>query len=1578
MGCSMSNLDIIIPVKNEEGNVVLLVQRISQAMRLAEIPYKMIFIDDHSSDNTVSTLETLQKIYPIEVYSKQGKPGKAYSIIEGVKYSTSENIAMIDADLQYPPEALPQMFELLKGSGVVIAKRKVAHGSALRRFISRGFSTVFGKIMHGLDYDIQSGLKLFKKEVIENIDINRVTPWTLDLSLVLTARDLGLGISEVDIEFAKRTNGDSKINIFKASYEIGKNAVKLKFFRRKLFYIKPHQLDSMAGGGIVHKKKRYITHTTLPEKELALKTFTVWQKLTFLSIFIAVIAGLFLNPFSTVAWVVAILSVIYFADVVFNIGVILKSLHYPPEIKIPEYEINALKDSELPIYTILCPLYREAEVLPQFLESIENLNWPKDKLDVILLLEEDDRETVREISRQKLPYYVRVLVTPDSQPKTKPKACNYGLAHSNGEYLVIYDAEDRPEPDQLKKAFLGFRTAGEKVVCLQAKLNYFNPHQNLLTRFFTAEYSLWFDMVLPGLQSINTVIPLGGTSNHFRTRTLRELQGWDPFNVTEDCDLGVRLFRKKLLTAIIDSTTLEEANSNFGNWIRQRSRWIKGYLQTYLVHMRNPFELVRTQGWHALIFQLIIGARITFMLINPILWATTVAYFALYAYVGPAIEEVFPTVVFYLAAISLLVGNFSYIYNYMIGCMKRENQSLVKYVFLIPLYWLMSSWATVIAVYQLIVKPHYWEKTIHGLHLEKTVVKIQEVKEKFEEEIKEEIVPAMTEKLITDSWYKKARGIFRTPKAFISSIIFIGATFISGILSLGFNVYLGRVVSFENLGLVTLVGSFLYFSNIPQISLSNTMTYRIGFLEGKNRQGSVLGFFKNASKKFLLISLFLSGLWLASIPLLMNFFKTSDPLPFLLFTPVWTFGVGIALVKGLLSGKLLLERVSLVVLAEPVIKFLSAFTIVSLGFSGFAYSVIPLSVVLTALLALLVSYKYFKTPIMETEEKKDSSFPVNFFAASSLQVLAPMAFLSLDVLLAQHYLPAVEAGKYALVSLIGKIIYFLGILVPQLIMPLVSRNEGASKNSDNILALVFMITFIFTGIGYLFWGMFGYITAPIVFGAKAESIIPYLEPFTFAMICFSISQIFVAYYLVKKIYTFPIISFLLAIVQYFLIAFNHSDVRSIVFDMFILGLVNLVVMSLLHFFAAYVKIFENNVNDFLGLFTRKLPFEEQPYKKLRILIFNWRDIKHTWAGGAENYLHELSRLWVEQGYQVTIFCGNDNLSKRYETIEGVQVVRRGGFYTVYFWAFLYYVFRFRGHYDLVIDSENGIPFFTPLYVSKPKLLLIHHIHQEVFRNHLPWHLATFASFLEAKLMPFVYRKQKVVTVSASSKDEIIRLSKNIFGSIEIVNPGIHNKKFLHLQKTTQPSFLYLGRLQPYKNINVAINAFAEVVRKHKNATLTVAGYGESLESLKTLVAELRIEKSIIFTGRVSEEDKYKLLAQSWVMIQPSMIEGWGITVIEANASNTPVIASNVNGLKDSVIDGSTGLLVQPKDARMFAKAMINLIEDSEFRVYLTRQAYKWSQNFSWENSANKFLSIIKDEVSTINMKKLILGRLSEV
>lgn len=474
----------------------------------------------------------------------------------------------------------------------------------------------------------------------------------------------------------------------------------------------------MHGNGFRHRDDIYIHHSSLHHKEHAFYRLSNTQKLMILFLIGFFGIGLFLDWKITIIVFVAMLTFIYFADLLFNLFLIIRSFSKPPEIEVSEEELKRINDDLLPRYTIMCPLYKEANVLPQFVRAMSELDYPKEKLQVMLLLEEDDRETILAAQNAQLPHYFDIVVVPHSKPKTKPKALNYGLKKSTGDFCVIYDAEDIPEASQLKKVLIAFEKAGEKTKCIQAKLNFYNPHQNVLTRVFTAEYSLWFDLVLTGLQSINAPIPLGGTSNHFHTKDLHHLKGWDAFNVTEDCDLGMRLVKMGYSTAIVDSTTLEEANSSMTNWFWQRTRWIKGYMQTYLVHMRKPGDFI--SHWkdpHVITFQLVVGGKIMSMIINPIMWILTISYFVFRPYVGEGIESIFPPAVFYMAIFSLVFGNFLYLYYYMIGCAKREQYELVKYVFLVPVYWLAISVAAYTSFFKLVTQPHHWSKTKHGLHL---------------------------------------------------------------------------------------------------------------------------------------------------------------------------------------------------------------------------------------------------------------------------------------------------------------------------------------------------------------------------------------------------------------------------------------------------------------------------------------------------------------------------------------------------------------------------------------------------------------------------------------------------------------------------------------------------------------------------------------------------------------------------------------------------------------------------------------------------------------------------------------------
>lgn len=368
-------------------------------------------------------------------------------------------------------------------------------------------------------------------------------------------------------------------------------------------------------------------------------------------------------------------------------------------------------DADLPVYTIMVPLFREARVLPILARALREIDYPASKLDIKLIFEECDPETLAAAKALKLPEHFEFIVVPDSLPRTKPKACNFALPFARGDYLVIYDAEDSPEPLQLRKAIAAFEAGDEKLACVQAQLNYYNWNENWLTRQFAIEYAAFFDLLLPTMVRLGMPIPLGGTSTHFRTALLREAGAWDPNNVTEDADLGLRLALLGYRCGVIRSTTQEEANCRLANWVRQRSRWIKGWMQTYLVRMRHPIKLYRSLGFRGFLgFQLLIGGFTLSSLVHPVFYVA--------AGMGLASGAGEPGQGALLTAFNVLVLISGYSLSIAAGMAAVSARGLFPLfgqTVMMPAYWLIISAAAYKALWQLVTRPFHWENTEHGI-----------------------------------------------------------------------------------------------------------------------------------------------------------------------------------------------------------------------------------------------------------------------------------------------------------------------------------------------------------------------------------------------------------------------------------------------------------------------------------------------------------------------------------------------------------------------------------------------------------------------------------------------------------------------------------------------------------------------------------------------------------------------------------------------------------------------------------------------------------------------------------------------
>lgn len=1431
--------------------------------------------------------------------------------------STYESVLLVDLHKSTPEDL----------SFFLDSFQKETHGLILSTTDKKNFaSKISPRFFFGFNTSSYSSIKILPHLVCYNLKADDLSLRS-DHSLLNLAKTLGLEPEYV-------TTRQSRLP--ELAHAVAKK-VSLFLSPPRPVHIPSSNHKSMIGAGMIHKGQTFITHTTLRENSSATNSFTHGQILLFIVLVSIFLSGLISYPTQTMIVFTAILSFIYFLDVLFNLYLVSKSIHTPPELEFNDDDLKKLKSSELPIYTILVPLYKEANVLPHFLSSMERMNYPKNKLDVMLLLEEDDKDTIKVAQELNLPSYVRSIIVPHSLPKTKPKACNFGLSMAKGEYVVIYDAEDQPDPDQLKKAILGFKNSPPNVGCLQAKLNYHNKDQNLLTRFFTAEYSLWFDVVLPGLQSINTSIPLGGTSNHFRVKDLITFQGWDAFNVTEDADLGSRLFKAGYKTAIINSVTLEEANSKVGNWIRQRSRWIKGYMQTFLVHNRNFRKFFKEQGIHAIVFQLTVGGKIAFMLINPLLWLATISYFLLYRFVGPTIESFYPPIVFYMAAFSLVFGNFLFLYYYMVGVAKHGHWSLVKWVFLVPIYWLLISRAALKALYQLFFKPHYWEKTIHGLHL-KTETKKKE-KHYNLEKVKE----------IVKKTYKHE---------YSGGVILVIASIFASFINFLYNIYLGRYTSFVQFGLISLFGSFFYLTQIPFSVFGSSVTHISAFQFGRQKTNPK-HIWRTFRKWALYLSVLLTLIWLVSLPLLKDLFRADSLEPFFIFAPIWVIGLLSSVDSGFLKGTHRFKVISVLALLETLVKFLSTYIFIKLNLPSLVYLSLPLSILASFLLGWWFVYS---TSDNETDEDKNRrvKFPKKFALTNVLNKISATVFMGMDIVIAKIVLSPESAGKYALISLVGKMLYFFSSLAGPLILPMVSKEEGSHGNPIKIFNKIFLVTLLFSIISYLGLGVLGNISVPILFGSKMDPILPLLPYYLLGIVSFTLASAIIQYHQSRKKYLVSIISFIVA-VGYLTFAWRTSNNLASFCNLIgVFGILQLFIVGLIHRLTRYSTAITQNSYAFFNLFKTHKQQPKEFTGQIRFLILNWRDTKHKWAGGAESYVHELAKNLVEKGHQVTIFSGNDGASKNREILDGVEVIRRGGFFTVYFWAAIYYIFKFQDRFDIIIDSENGIPFFTPLYTRRPKFLLMHHVHQEVFNDSLKSPMKEIAKFLEGKLMPLVYRNEKVIAVSESTKKDVLKLGIFKPENVCIVNPGIDLTPLTkQVTKTQNPSLLYLGRLRDYKNIDIAIKAFSKVVKKIPEATFTIGGEGDRENDLKDLVKRLGITESVIFLGRVSDEVRNELYSMSWLSIQPSSHEGWGITVIEANFYGCPVIASNIAGLRDSVVDKKTGILVKPKSISGFAKAITRVFNSSSTRQKMSNLGKERAKKFNWSENTNHFLDALQ-------------------
>ncbi|MCH2164094.1 MAG: glycosyltransferase [Marinovum sp.] len=437
-------------------------------------------------------------------------------------------------------------------------------------------------------------------------------------------------------------------------------------------------------------------HVVASKKHMALVTLCV----AFLSCGIFVVPEAFFIALG--AWV--ILSLMLMAAMKF-MALIAKLM--TPQV-VPKF--RPLEDAH-PKVSLLVPLFREKDIAGALVERLSKLAYAKSRLEVLLVLEAEDQQTKEKLDNIVLPPWMRIVIVPPGSLTTKPRAMNYARRFATGDIVGIYDAEDAPAPDQIETVVAHFRDAPKCVGCVQGILDFYNPTMNWLARCFTIEYAAWFRVLLPGLARMGFPIPLGGTTVFFRREVLDELNGWDAHNVTEDADLGIRLARKGYRTDILSTVTLEEANCRTWPWIRQRSRWLKGYFVTYRTHMRSPRELLKDLGWRGFLgFQVFFLGSLSQFALAPVLWSFWVVPFG----IPHPILEALPDGWFQGVVTTFIASEVIGLFVGMSAVASPRHRKLIPWVPTLMFYFPLGVVAMYKAMWEALYKPFFWDKTSHG------------------------------------------------------------------------------------------------------------------------------------------------------------------------------------------------------------------------------------------------------------------------------------------------------------------------------------------------------------------------------------------------------------------------------------------------------------------------------------------------------------------------------------------------------------------------------------------------------------------------------------------------------------------------------------------------------------------------------------------------------------------------------------------------------------------------------------------------------------------------------------------------
>lgn len=712
---SESLVTVIVPTRNDRLLLPECLRIIDEGFRGLPYQYEVIVVDDRSSDGTANAAWKVADHMPIRLIELREGRGRTTSIKEALDASTGSIVMLLDPDIRFAPDAIERMVAAAGSADVVVATR-FTYPSQLYAVVSRTYRWIFGRVLLSVDTDVRSGFKVFRRSILRSLRFDPQFDMRLafDALILYHARRTGRPIASVVVPYTRVffRHGvwgavGSRIALAASIVALVSSRV-LRWVFPFLYPPAPHEY--FAAGFTNINDYLFLTPSQSAQGHITRETVS----LSFFSS-IAFIGFLLL-----VSWVVnrPLLAVVAFGISMAYLGLmffklymmVLSMRHETPDIT--PADIAKVRDEELPMISIMIPLYKEQEIIPQIFKYLLDFDYPQDKLDIIFILESTDTETAQAFLAMNPPSHFKALLSPDVQPKTKPKAMNVALKVARGDVLVIYDAEVLPERDQLKKAYITFKR-NPKAMYLHSKMDVYNADYNWLTKLYTAEFSYFYHYFLPGLVMSDFPIPISGHSTYFRREVVERVGAWDAYNVAEDCDIGIRIYRKGFGTgAMLESHTWEQSTTTIPTWVRQRTRWIQGFIQTSMVQLRYPLLLKKElKTWRNFaVFLVLVPGNVVLNIMNIFQWGMFVLWHTTHA---PFLQVAYAGLNLYIATTSFAIGNFLFTFYSMYALYRRKHYKLVPWALISFVYWVMLGIATVRATIHLMLHPHKWDKTSH-------------------------------------------------------------------------------------------------------------------------------------------------------------------------------------------------------------------------------------------------------------------------------------------------------------------------------------------------------------------------------------------------------------------------------------------------------------------------------------------------------------------------------------------------------------------------------------------------------------------------------------------------------------------------------------------------------------------------------------------------------------------------------------------------------------------------------------------------------------------------------------------------